>query len=208
MRLPDFLKDPELNDLRSRMGTDELGTFRLPINPYRFTMAELEALIAGGIEVSALREVRALPDHTLAYKDRRVALHRRDVILVRGHRPGAKELPHLHVAECPLVRGARTVSGVPYVVSAREDGQFEVKLVHDQSVASALERLPVCLECLDELGFDGYEKLMPVPERMRLAAGFTITRFFAVYHRALVADRPGDPAPGAAPDRGGDKPVR
>jgi hypothetical protein len=169
-------------------------------------MAELEALIAGGIELSALREVRPLPDHTLAYKDRRVALHRRDVILVRGRRASATELPHLHVADCPLVRGARTVAGVPYVVSAREDGQFEVKLVHDQPLSSALERLPVCLDCLDALGFDGYEKLMPAPERMRLAAGFTMTRFFATYHRALVADRHADPTPGA-PGAGG-KPLR
>jgi hypothetical protein len=207
MRLPDFLKDSELNDLRSRMGTEELGTFKLAVNPDRFTMAELEALIVGGIEVFALREVRALPDHTLAYKDRRVVLHRRDVILVQGRRAAAAELPHLHVADCPLVRGARTVSGVPYLVSAREDGEFRVNLVRDQSVSSALERLPVCLDCLDELGFDGYEKLMPAPQRMRLAAGFTITRFFTTYHRALVADREGAPGLGA-PARGAGKPLR
>ena len=29
MRLPDFLKDPELNELRERMGATDLGTFRL-----------------------------------------------------------------------------------------------------------------------------------------------------------------------------------
>jgi len=205
MRLPDFLQDADLNDMRARMGTDELGTFRLSVNPYRFTIAELEALIAAGIDVSQLREVKALPDHTLAYKDRRVLLHRRDVALSGAHSATAKELPHLHVADCPLVRTARDVDGVPYVVSAREDGQFQVRLVRTGSAAVSLERLPVCVDCLGELGFDGYEKLMPAQDRMRLAAAFTVTRFFARYHRALVADGGGGQPPGGVP-RGGQSP--
>jgi hypothetical protein len=193
MHLPDFLKDPDLNELRARMGTQELGTFRLSINPYRFTIAELEALIDGGIELSGLREVKALSDHTLAYKDRRVLLHRRDLPVTGARPPARQDLPHFHIADCVLVRGARLSVAMPHVVTAREDGQFQVTLVGSAGVSTSFERLPVCLHCLEELGFDGYEKLMPTAERVRVAAGFTVTRFFSTYHRALAADGPGGP---------------
>jgi hypothetical protein len=189
MKLPDFLRDPALNELRERMGAAELGTFRLAVNPYRFTMAELEALIHGGIEVADLVRVRALPDRTLCYKDRRVLLYRRDVPVLGSDRPLPRELPHFHAADCAIVRRLRDAGrAARHVVCAREDGSFQVNLLRDGAVAASLERLPVCEDCLAELAFDGFTRTLAAGVRVRALAGFTVTRFFQKYRRALVAD--------------------
>jgi hypothetical protein len=55
-------------------------------------------------------------------------------------------------------------------------------------VRTSLERLPVCADCLGELAFDGYSASQPDELRVRALAGFTVTRFFGQYRRALVAD--------------------
>src|ERR1039457_836726 len=135
MKLPDFLKDPDLNDLRARMGAVELGTFRLSVNPYRFTMAELELLIDAGIDVNGLGEGRPLPDHTLSYKDRRVLLYCRHVPGLGAGRALKTELPHFHLSNCPIVRRMRTAETISrHAVSAREDGQFQINLVRGPDV--------------------------------------------------------------------------
>jgi hypothetical protein len=189
MRLPDFLKDPALNELRARMGAAELGTFRLSVNPYRFTMAELEQLIDAGIDLQNMRAVRPLDDNTLAYKDRRVLLYRRDVPMIRSSRPQPDELPHFHLAYCPIVRrlrGSETASR--HAVAAREDGVFEVNLLAGAEGRASLERLPVCEDCLEELHFDGYSPDLPAVARKQALASFTVPRFYSIYHRALSLD--------------------
>jgi hypothetical protein len=189
VKLPDFLRDPALNELRERMGATELGSFRLSVNPYRFTIAELEALLEGGIDVEDLVRVRPLADRTLCYKDRRVLLHRRDVPMPAAGRPLQRELPHFHAADCAIVRRLRAGGrAVRHVVSAREDGCFSVNLLQGGAPTPSLERLPVCEDCLAELKFDGFAPDLPSGARVRALAGFTVTRFFEKYRRALGAD--------------------
>jgi len=186
MKLPDFLKDPDLNELRERMGARTLGSFRLSVNPYRFTIPELESLLDAGIDIEDLSHVRALADRTLAYKDRRVLLYRREVSLANTAKPLQRELPHFHLSECPIVRRLRhSGSASRLVVAARDDGSFQVDLLKAGERLPSLERLPVCEDCLDALAFDGYSAALPRDLRVRAAAGFTITRFFTRYRRAL-----------------------
>ena len=199
MKLPDFLKDPDLNELRRRMGADELGAFRLSVNPYRFTMAELERLIDAGIDLKSLDELRPLRDRTLAYKDRRVLLYRRDLPML-GRKPALKvELPHFHLSNCGIVRRLRAAENAStHAVSAREDGSFQINLVRGPDVRPSFEQLPVCEDCLAELDFDGYASsgadagTRPGAgrgaARVRALEGFTIRRFFETYTRALSAD--------------------
>jgi hypothetical protein len=189
MKLPDFLKDPQLNELRRRMGAAELGAFRLSVNPYRFTIAELEQLIDAGIDVASLDEVRSLPDRTLSYKDRRVLLHRRDVPVVVAGRGQRRELPHFHLANCAIVRRLRaSEAATRHAVSERDDGRFQVNLVRGPDARPCFEELPVCENCLAELDFDGYSSAASDAARVRAVEGFTIKRFFASYTRALSAD--------------------
>ena len=197
MKLPDFLKDPDLNELRRRMGAEELGAFRLSVNPYRFTMAELERLIDSGIDLNSFDELRPLPDRTLAYKDRRVLLYRRDVPVLGPKRALKTELPHFHLSNCGIVRRLRAAEAASrHAVSAREDGSFQINLVRGPDVRPSLEQLPVCEDCLAELRLDGYSSSGPATgsgsgsgaARVRALEGFTIRRFFETYTRALSAD--------------------
>ena len=184
MRLPNFLEDPDLNALRVQMGAAELGSFRLSVNAYRFTVRELEQLIVDGIDVKYLDEVRPLEDGTLSYKDRRVLLYTRDA-------PA-----HFHFSNCPTVRSMREPGGVGrHAVSAREDGNFKIDAVLGTQVQSMLRRLPVCEECLAELAFDNFSEDLGPIDRVRTIGGFTVTRFFEKYRRNLLPD---------ATDGGGD----
>lgn len=176
MRLPNFLEDPALNDLRAQMGARELGSFRLSVNPYRFTVRELEQLIVDGIDIRYLDEVRPLPDKTLSYKDRRVLLFTRDALM---HDPGpdGNALPPFHFSNCSDVRSWREHPNFSrHAVSAREDGQFQVDLVHGTVVKRTLQRLPACESCLHELSFDA------------APATFTVPRFFERYRRNLAIE--------------------
>ena len=99
------------------------------------------------------------------------------------------ELPHFHLANCPIVRRSRAAEAASrHAVSAREDGCFQVNLVHGPQARSSLERLPVCEDCLAEIEFDGYSPSDPGSLRVHALAGFTVTRFFEKYTRALSAD--------------------
>jgi hypothetical protein len=178
MQLPNFLDDPALNDLRTQMGARELGTFRLSVNAYRFTVRELEQLILEGIEIRYLDEVRALPDGTLCYKDRRVLLYTREAAagaLTTG--TTAAPLPPYHFSNCATVRRLREQPGFArHTVSAREDGYFQIGLTGGSQPQESLQRLRACEECLQELAFDTR------PE------DFTIARFFERFRRNLVID--------------------
>ncbi len=173
MQLPNFLDDAALNELRSEMGTKELGTFRLSVNAYRFTVRELEQLIVDGIDIKYLDEVRALPDGTLGYKDRRVLLYAREVTPVAG---GAAP-PAYHVSNCAAVRRMREQIGFArHAVCAREDGNFQVTAANGTQTQVFLQRLPVCEHCLAELGFDNSP------------AAFAVPHFFEKYRRNLLID--------------------
>ncbi len=182
MKLPNFLDDAALNELRARMGATELGSYRLSINPYRFTVAELEELIHAGIDIKYLDEVRPLPDRTLAYKNRRVVLYAREV-------PVAGAVPRYHVADCRVVRAMRTQQAHGRLtVSAREDGEFPVDFIEGPLLRPALERLLVCESCLRELSFAGFSSALPAANRTEAIRGFTLTRFFERYRRNLAAE--------------------
>lgn len=172
MKLPNFLDDPALNQLRAQMDARNLGTFRLSVNPYRFTVRELEQLIVEGIDVRYLDEVRELPDGTLCYKDRRVLLFTRDALVA----PEGLALPPYHFSNCMAVRMLREqASFVRHAVSAREDGQFPVNLVQGTQVSRALRSLPPCECCLHDLAFDTAEP-------------FVVPLFFEKFHRSLAID--------------------
>lgn len=189
MQLPNLLDDPQLNDLRARMGATELGAFRLSVNPYRFTMAELEELIFDGIDIRHLDEVRPLSDNTLYYKDRRVVLFQRDALVLPSVAAPAARLPHFHVSNCQTVRSMREGGSMArHAVTAREDGHFFVNLVPGAKAQRSLERLYICEACLGELAFDDYSPAWPATARVRALEGFTVTRFFEKYRRALIED--------------------
>lgn len=90
MQLYDFLSDPAFNELRHKMGTDQLGQFELFDPAKQLTYSEREALAEQGLEIPA-NELRILKDKTLALKNSRVWLKHDDY----------------HLAYCPQVQQLR-----------------------------------------------------------------------------------------------------
>jgi hypothetical protein len=118
MKLPDFLLDAPLNTLRTRMGAVRLGNIQLRTSAKRLTLAELETLVSGGIDIGSLDDVRVLPDGSLAYKDRRVMLYIRDVSVFGNRERSHDRQPRYHVANCQTLRDMRDSNRIErYVVA-------------------------------------------------------------------------------------------
>jgi len=180
MRLPNFLMDASLNELRSKMEATQLGDLVLIPSPHRLTLAELERLISGGIDIESLDEVRVLQDGTLAYKDRRVMLYIRDVPEYGQHTQSIGALPRFHVSNCAKLREMRAQRRwFRYVVATREDGQFQINLVRDRgAINTRLKRLRVCQYCLGQLRYEGFHHDLPHSRREAIVEAFTPQNFF------------------------------
>ena len=150
MHLPDFLLNASFNDLRRLMGAEELGDFRSVRNAKILTIAELEALIGGGIDLQSLDEIQSLADGTLTYKDRPVVLYIRDV---PNSGIDGFELARLHIANCRTLQDMRAQKRFArYVVAARQDGKCQINGINEGSATEAsVDELLVCQSCLGHL---------------------------------------------------------
>lgn len=188
MRLPRFLDHADFNELRRLMGAQALGDLTLSLSPNRLTLAELETLMTGGIDLRSLDEVVVLPDGTLAYKDRRVLLYIRDVPVYHRERGSVDSLPKFHVANCKKLIDMRAQQRYSrYVVAARDDGNFRLNLIRNGNVRTIDERLKVCQYCLGELRYQNFSHQMPREDRMEIVEEFTVQRFFQQWPRDLLS---------------------
>lgn len=94
MRLVNFLEDEGFNELRRKMGAEQLGTFELFDPSRQLSYEEREALEEQGMAVSG-HDLRVLKDKTLAFKNSRVWLKQQDY----------------HLAQCHTVQQARLHQG-------------------------------------------------------------------------------------------------
>lgn len=188
MRLPNFIEHAELNELRRQMGAESLGNLKLVHSGNRLTIAELETLMTGGIDIQSLDEVVVLPDGTLAYKDRRVLLYIRDVSEYGRRGTGSDSLPKYHVSYCKKLRDMRSQQRYSrYVVAAREDGNFQINLIRDANIRSSVESLKVCQYCLGQLVYEGFSHNMSSGRRRAIVDAFSVARFFQIWPRDLLS---------------------
>ena len=186
MKLPQFLDDMRLNDLRRRMRNAPLGSIELRGNDNRLTIAQLEELLGDGIDIKSLDEVRRLPDGTLAYKNRRIVLYIRDINEYYG-RDASQSMPRFHVAECRTLQEMRETKRIGrYVVAVRSDGQFQINILGAAAPRGELKRLAICKNCLERLQFDGYQPYWASERRELIVKQFTLQRFFEIYPRDLI----------------------
>jgi len=207
MRLPDFLIDEPLNQLRRAMGAENLGQLSLTTNAKRLTVAELEVLIGGGIDIASLDEVRSLDDGTLAYKDRRVFLYIRDVSNYGRGGSAVEDLPKFHISNCKKLQDMRAQRRFArYVVAAREDGQFQInKKDSPRAIRTTIEKLHVCQYCVGYLSFDGFTHSWARERRSEFVRRFTLSKFFDRYPRDLIdSDGLGDESTAPVNDYTGD----
>jgi len=184
MKLPDFTADPDLLDLRKKMGANETVAFVLS-KPNTLSQEELNALGREGIEVS-YDEITFLADGTLAYKDSRVVVYIRDVSVYGGRSTN----PKFHVFHCRTLTQMRENNRFDrYVVATRDDGQFWLRKDKGRKRKESWERLDVCQNCLDALNFENFPSL-PYPKKMDAVKAFSIARFFEQFPKSLFIKQP------------------
>jgi hypothetical protein len=190
VKLPNFISDPQFNELRRQMGATTLGELTLKRGAERLTIAELEKLVTGGIDLQSLDEVRVLDDGTLAYKDRRVLLYIRDVSNYGRRGAGAADLPKFHVSNCKTLREMRAKRRFNrYVVATRDDGKFQINLMQDRApVRTSIEELRVCQYCLGEIRYENFSYDLSSPARQKIVSAFTVKGFFEIWRVALIDD--------------------
>jgi hypothetical protein len=185
MKLPDFFKFESLNGLKARMGIphDVYGSFSLEIDPGRLTPEELDRLTGEGLDVY-FNELTILPDGTLAYKDSRVLLYIRDVHIY-GHQESE---PRYHLFNCTtLLEMSQKKRFDRYVISTKINGIFKLNIIKKSKVKTSEDRrLSVCQNCLDGLGFKGFNlQRMNKKTRGKFVAEFVPDHFFEQYPRSL-----------------------
>jgi hypothetical protein len=189
MRLPDFFKSEELNNLKERMGLprDAVGALNVSIGGPRLSALELEKLVSpDGLDIK-LDELVVLKDGTLSYKNSRVLLYIRDVMVFGGR----EAEPRFHLAKCStLIKMKENNRFARYVVSTNSNGKFKLNFIKGGVSHDKLQELAVCQNCLGLLRFDGFEMTWGRSDRLSAVKAFNLEEVFTIYPRSLHSDIP------------------
>jgi hypothetical protein len=183
--LPDFLRWPAFNSLRTRMRAPLVAPFAKQRVYTEIDLSTEELLQTSGIDVDA-EEIEVLEDGTLGYKGRRVLVYIRDVNVM-----GSREhMPRYHFAFCTTLSNMHQNNrGGRYVVASRDTGLFEVNLIgatiHPKDV-----KLNVCQNCLVHISWNGFGYHQEKGSRIAQVKAFTLVDFFKRYPRDLLSVKP------------------
>jgi hypothetical protein len=181
MKLPNFLMSDDLVRLKRAMGipANKLGDVKaIEIKSEGVTPSEIQRLGNEGLEVDK-RDVVALPDGTLSYKNRRVLLYIRDVTQYVGYFE-----PKFHFADCVTLQQMRENRRFGrFVIASRDDGLFHLHYIDSGNRID--KRLDVCQNCLDCLNYKGFRLSMRADVRRAAVRVFSIADFFARYPKTL-----------------------
>ena len=151
VKLPDFLHYEPFNQLRAKMQTEELGHFEFFDPRIHLTGGERSTLARTGLKLID-SPLLLLSDHTLGYKNSRVAVTFAD---------------HVHVSGCKtLVHHGQDYRNIRVVTS--DDASEQCAVCSE------------CLHLLRYQGFDAYKERKAVYSQQVLEE-FTLEQFFAFY---------------------------
>lgn len=185
MKLPDFLNWPEFNSMRTRMGAPLAERFGPQVKIAAIELPVIERLQKSGIDVD-INEIRVLDDGTLAYKGHRVLLYIRDV----SNYSDNQQMPKFHLTFCSTLESMRRSKRFArYVVANRDDGQFQVNLV-GQETKSSYVRLNVCKNCLTHINWKEYRRQQTRAAQDTIVKEFSLSEFFTQHPRDLVSVKP------------------
>lgn len=190
MKLTNFLTFQPFVDARRNMGIreDKLGDLNaIVVATSGLSLEKLEALSNGGLDIESLDEVKVNSDGTLSdeKQSKRVLLYIRDV---SGYSFFESD-PRFHFANCQTLQEMRVNSRFGrYVIAIEDTGNFSVHV--GKSLKPTPKRLQVCMNCLDCLKFQGYDRNQEKSARKAAVASFNIQTFFKLYPKSLHAQIP------------------
>ena len=184
MKLPDFIDNDVLNNLRKKINAP-LSFYKLKLDlpkPQYKPKVSLPVPVAPlpiqGLDVAA-GEISTYSDGTLMYKGRRVLIHIRDVTSIGGR----THTPRYHISNCrTLIEMKSSGRFERYVAADNEDGNFHIRY---NSGSLQTTKLDVCQNCLDKLSWDGFYSGMDSASRARVVSSFSIKNFFIQYPKTL-----------------------
>ena len=187
MKLPCFLQNEGLNQLRARMGAG-LIQWNSGITWTRIDTIE-------GEEIETFDDLVPLPDGTIVYKGERVAVYIRDQYRSREVASDPEKLYRVHVAECNTIQNMRRKDkfNERYVVTTRTDGKYVVNFLgqygSDQTADGIECRLYVCMNCLKQLNYKNYNRCTP-SESKEIKESFNLGDFFEEYGSRITNPPP------------------
>ena len=180
MKLPDFTRFEPFNDLRRRIGTDELGYFELFDPQLHLTGSERSELERVGLLLT-LGQVKQLPDRTLSIKNSRVLVYDPDESWYRIHR----EYPSYHVAWCARLEAFhRETPDREYLVTSRIAEEYNlVRLKPSGEVSLDSHGFVVCKQCLHTLRYRDYDEYRNRRRgySQKVLSDFRLADFFRLY---------------------------
>lgn len=155
MHLPDFTQFAPFNDLRARMGADQLGYFELFDPRLHLTGAERSELARGG-RLLAPDQLRVLADRTLAIKNSRVLAYDPDEAWYRSRR----EYPTYHLAWCAVLDAlVREHPGREVLATTHIDDEYDLlRIDAEKGVRMVRHGFVVCRQCLHTLRYRDYDE--------------------------------------------------
>jgi hypothetical protein len=155
VKLPDFRDFESFNELRQKIGTEELGYFELFDPVVHLTGSERSALDSPGMLLKA-DGLRVLPDKTLAIKNSRALAYIPDENWYRNHR----EYPTYHLAWCAQLEAQLTEHPeLEYLVTTKISDDYKLLKIRGSGEVSLLEHgLVVCKHCLHTLRYRDYDE--------------------------------------------------
>tara|TARA_R110002073_G_scaffold228965_2_gene389740 strand:+ start:2397 stop:3038 length:642 start_codon:yes stop_codon:yes gene_type:complete len=155
VQLPNFIEFEPFNELREKIGTNDLGFFELFDAAIHLTGSERSELENTGILLKS-NEFRVLPDKTLAIKNSRVLAYIPDESWYRNRR----EYPTFHLAWCAQLETlSREQPAQDFLVTTKIADDYNVLKIRGSGEVSLSEQgLVVCKHCLHALRYRDYDE--------------------------------------------------
>ncbi len=182
MELIDFKEFEPFNQLRKKIGTDEFGFFELFDPAIHLTGSERSDLENHGLLLRP-KNIRVLPDRTLAIKNSRVLAYIPDESWYRLHR----EYPTYHLALCSQLEGliAEYPAQEVLVTTKIADDYKLLKIRSSGEVGTASHGLVVCKHCLHVLRYRDYDEYRNRRRgySQRVLNDFSLREFYRFYQQ-------------------------
>lgn len=188
MELLDFKEFEPFNALREKMGTDQLGFFEL-FDPEIHLTGEERSLLESQGMLKPLRDIKVLPDKTLAVKNSRVLIYIPSENWFRDRRA----YPTYHLARCSeLEELSAEHAEQEYLATTRIAEDFDLmKMRQGGEVSVVSHGFVVCKHCLHTLRYKNFDEFRNRKRgySQKVLSEFNLKEFYRLYQQYPLSFR-------------------